>query len=310
MSNCAHSHKQDRTMENWDEIRTAFQVARMGTVSGAAEVLGVHHATVIRHIDALEARLGTRLFQRHARGYTPTESGRDLLTVAQTTEDQFSQLASRIKGQGETVAGELVVTSIAGMSQLLVPALASFQAAHPAVIVRFLTDARVFRLDYGEAHVAIRAGGAPQEPDNVVQPLFRMTTALYASRSYVEAHGLPKNEDDLAGHRFIGIDSEIARAPFYVWLRGKVAPEQITFRAVDIPTTQAAIQAGAGIGFLSVFDASRDDTLVEVLPTRAEWDAPLWLVTHVDLHRTRKVQAFLTHLKEAAKGWAACAAKA
>jgi hypothetical protein len=27
-------------MENWDEIRTAFQVARIGTVSGAAEVLG------------------------------------------------------------------------------------------------------------------------------------------------------------------------------------------------------------------------------------------------------------------------------
>jgi len=71
-------------MENWDEVRTAYQVARMGTVSGAAEVLGVHHATVIRHIDAIEARLGVKLFQRHARGYTPTEAGLDLLRVAQT----------------------------------------------------------------------------------------------------------------------------------------------------------------------------------------------------------------------------------
>jgi len=78
-------------MENWDEIRTAFQVARLGTVSGAAEVLGVHHATVIRHIDALEKRLGAKLFQRHARGYTPTEAGRDLLLVAQTTEEQIGQ---------------------------------------------------------------------------------------------------------------------------------------------------------------------------------------------------------------------------
>ena len=74
-------------MENWDEVRTAFQVARMGTVSGAAEVLGVHHATVIRHIDAIEARLGVKLFQRHARGYTPTEAGQDLLRVAQTTDE-------------------------------------------------------------------------------------------------------------------------------------------------------------------------------------------------------------------------------
>jgi len=72
-------------MDNWNEIRTAFQVARLGTVSGAAELLGVHHATVIRHIDALEKRLGVRLFQRHARGYTPTEAGRDLLATAQVT---------------------------------------------------------------------------------------------------------------------------------------------------------------------------------------------------------------------------------
>ena len=107
-------------MENWDEIRTAFQVARLGTVSGAAEVLGVHHATVIRHIDALEKRLGAKLFQRHARGYTPTEAGRDLLLVAQTTEEQFGQLASRIKGQGETVTGELVVTAITGIADLIV----------------------------------------------------------------------------------------------------------------------------------------------------------------------------------------------
>ena len=58
-------------MDNWDEIRTAYQVARIGTVSGAAEALGVHHATVIRHIDALETRLGVKLFQRHARGILP-----------------------------------------------------------------------------------------------------------------------------------------------------------------------------------------------------------------------------------------------
>ena len=84
-------------MDNWDEIRTAYNVARIGTVSGAAEVLGVHHATVIRHIDALEGRLGVKLFQRHARGYTPTEAGQDLLRVAQATDDQFAQLAGRIK---------------------------------------------------------------------------------------------------------------------------------------------------------------------------------------------------------------------
>lgn len=291
------------TIDTWDEIRTAFQVARLGTVSGAADVLGVHHATVIRHIDALEKRLGTRLFQRHARGYTPTEAGHDLLTVAQTTDEQFAQLANRIKGHGETVAGELVVTSIVGLSDLLMPVMGQFQTLHPNVVLRFLTDMRVFRLDYGEAHVAIRAGAAPEEPDNVAQPLARIRTGLYATRGYAARHGLPQSESDFSAHHFVVTDTVESRAPFYRWLRGITPPESMTYRATEPAALEAAIRAGLGIGFLSAFKAQKDPDLVEVLPPRPEWDAPLWIVTHVDLHRTRKVQAFLGVLKDAAKSW-------
>jgi DNA-binding transcriptional LysR family regulator len=294
-------------MESWDEIRTAFQVARLGTVSGAADVLGVHHATVIRHIDALERRLGVKLFQRHARGYTPTESGRDLLAVAQTTEEQFAHLVSRIKGQGETVSGELVVTSIAGIADLLTPVMTSFQEKWPDVRVRFLTDMRVFRLDYGEAHVAIRAGSGAEEPDNVVQPLTRMKAGLYASRTYVERHGKPGSEADFAGHRFVCSDNETTRAPFHRWLRATVQPDQITYAAGSVAALERAVRQGAGIGFIMAMRAADDPGLVEILPSRAEWDSALRIVTHVDLHRTRKVQAFLAHLKDAAKDWKFCA---
>ena len=137
-----------------------------------------------------------------------------MLGVAQATEEQFSQLSSRIKGQGETVTGELVVTSITGLADLLTPVMASFQADHPGLIVRFLTDMRLFRLDYGEAHVAIRAGGPPQEPDNVAQPLVRMRIGLYAARSYVERHGLPSGTEEFSKHRFVSTDSPDSRAPF------------------------------------------------------------------------------------------------
>ena len=42
---------------------------------------------------------------------------------------------------------------------------------------------------------------------------------------------------------------------------------------------------------------------MEVTPSRDDWSGPLWLVTHVDLHRTTKVQAFLSFLREAAQAW-------
>lgn len=290
-------------LANWDEIRTAYHVARLGTVSGAAEVLGVHHATVIRHIDSLEKSLGTKLFQRHARGYSATEAGRDLLSVAQTTEEQFAQLVSRIKGHGESVAGELIVTSIGGLSDVLSPVLSSFQRQYPDVRIRFLTDMRLFRLDYGEAHVAIRAGSVPEEPDNVVQPLSRIRSGLYASKDYVARMGCPKSEDDFAGHEFVIADSPELRAPFHRWLWSKVAPEQLVYRASEFAALEDAVRLGIGMGFLSSYKASANPDLIEVLAPRPEWDGPLWLVTHVDLHRTRKVQAFLSHLKKAVADW-------
>ncbi len=292
-------------MDSWDEIRTAYNVARVGTVSGAAEVLGVHHATVIRHIDALEARLGVKLFQRHPRGYTPTEAGEDLLRVAQATDDQFAQLAGRIRGRGNDVSGDLVVTSIGGLSHLLVPVLAAFQDAYPEIVVRYLTGDRLFRLEYGEAHVAVRAGPPPDQPDNVVQPFLTQQIGLYASETYVTRHGRPEGEADLARHRFVGPDDANSRAPFYRWLHANVPSRCIAFRSSDEHARRRAVRAGAGMGFLSRLYAAEMGGLLEAMAPRKEWDSPLWLVTHMDLHRTTKVQSFLDFLKRHAKDWEA-----
>lgn len=295
----AHDLLADAQMnfDNWDEIRTAYQVARVGTVSGAAEVLGVHHATVIRHVDSLEARLGTKLFQRHPRGYTPTEAGLQLLSVGQATEDQFNQLAARIAGAGEEVSGELVITSLPGLSGLVMPALAELMREHPGLEIRYLTDPRVFRLEYGEAHVAVRAGARPTEPDNVVQPLAINAAALYAAPSYIERYGRPSGPDDLRGHRFVGTDTRDSRAPYYRWLAVTLPPESVVFRANDPESILAATRAGVGLGFRPVIEARQDPQLVEVLGPRPEWESTLWLVTHIDLHRTHKVQAALKALK-------------
>ena len=287
----------------WDEIRTAYHVARMGTVSGAAEALGVHHATVIRHIDSLEGRLGVKLFQRHARGYTSTEAGNDLLQVAQATDDQFEQLVGRIKGRGDDVSGELVVTSLASVSPRITPALVKFQSMYPDLIVRFLTGDELLRLEYGEAHVAIRAGSTPDNPDNVVQPFVPQCVSLFAAQSYIDRFGRPSSTDDLKGHHFVGADDMNNRAPFSRWLVEHVEAEQIVFRGTDVRVIKDAIVSGAGIGFLPVWEAEKIPDLVQLFEPSREWTGQLWLVTHVDLHRTTKVQAFLKFLKEEAKSW-------
>lgn len=287
----------------WDEIRTAYHVARMGTVSGAADALGVHHATVIRHIDSLEGRLGVKLFQRHARGYTSTEAGQDLFQVAQATDDQFEQLVGRIKGRGDQVTGELVVTSLSAVSPRLTRTLARVREAYPDLLIRYLTGDEVLRLEYGEAHVAVRAGRAPDNPDNVVQSFVPMKVALFASQQYVERNGSLASLDDLSSHQFVCYDNLESRAPFIQWLLARTDPSQIVFRGVDDRVMRDAVLEGVGIGFVTEWEAERFPELVRMCEPLEEWSAPLWLVTHVDLHRTNKVQQFLKFLKEDSKTW-------
>ena len=295
--------EQKLLLKDWDRVQVAWQVARLGTLSAAAAALGMHHATVIRHIDALEDALGARLFHRHPRGYTPTEAGAELARVAEAAAAQFDGLAGRIRGQSEAVTGRLVVTALADVTDMIAPALVRFQCDYPETRVELIADDRLLRLEYGEAHVAVRAGQPHETPDNIVRPLGDVVVGLCAHRDYIARMGRPRTEADFAAHRFVGYSGAGPRAPFAQWFRAHV-PEDAVAHVVSRPAAvEALVGAGAGIGFLSLFKAARIPGIEVVLPPRAEWSARLWRLTHVDLHRTAKVQAFLRILEEEARRW-------
>jgi DNA-binding transcriptional LysR family regulator len=196
-----------------------------------------------------------------------------------------------------------VVTSLEALSRQMVPLLAEFQALYPDITLRYLTGERLFRLEYGEAHVAVRAGAPPEQPDNIVQSFAAQKIRLYASTGYIAQHGRPEGLNDFAKHRFVGVDQPNMRAAFSRWMQKNVPADRVVFRSNDGHALEQAILAGVGIGFLSELLAQSHSGLVEVHPPEADWDAPLWLVTHMDLHRTIKVQTFLTFLKQQAKLW-------
>jgi DNA-binding transcriptional LysR family regulator len=121
---------------------------------------------------------------------------------------------------------------------------------------------------------------------------------LYATRDYVSRHGRPEGEHNFAGHRFVGPASMTPRAPFLAWMIRNVPAEAITVRSDQAPILRDAILSGLGIGFLHLPLTQGRDDLVEILKPRPDWVVGSWIVTHVDLHRTPKVQAFLKALKD------------
>lgn len=280
-------------MDSWQIIRTAHYLAKFGTISATANELGVHRATVLRHIDALEEELGVNLFQRHARGYIPTEAGSDLMQVVSATEDQLSQLVGRLKQKSEPLSGEFIITSLAQLVSVLTPILKTFQQQHPAIQVQYLTSEKLFRLEYGEAHIAVRSGPKPELPDNVVIPFATHRVSLFAHRDYLNRHGHPTGPERLEGHKFISFAELIPRVQIHRWILNNIKERDIALKSNDGQVIKQALLDAFGIGFMFQHEAQQYSQLVELFPPSKDWEVQHWLVTHRDLHRSSKVQAFL-----------------
>ncbi|MEO0973961.1 MAG: LysR family transcriptional regulator [Pseudomonadota bacterium] len=290
-------------MQNWTEIKTAYQVGRLGTVSAAADHLGIHRATVIRHVDALEQALRAKLFHRHARGYAPTDLGVELIRAAAASEAHFRSVIGKALGGESSLSGKLIVGSLADAAYQVIPVIQRFQAECPEVNVQFIEGPEPLRLEYGEAHVAFRLGRKPQHPDYIVLPFGKIAFGLFASHDYLAAHAeLAEGSERYADQRFAVLDPP-GPPGMMAWLRRHAPQHRRSFETNDPRVLIRAIVSGIGIGFLPLEVAERHaDKLVQLESPHRRWSTRVWVVTHVDLHRSPKVQRFLSTLRSSEPG--------
>ncbi|RXJ74150.1 LysR family transcriptional regulator [Veronia nyctiphanis] len=282
---------------DWTDVHFAYQVAKNGTLSAASLALGVHHSTVLRRIDALEAQLGVKLFHRHARGYTPTPAGELLLAAADNTQNELDRLLGKLQTNDDTLKGSLKLTTLLAFLPPLTPLLAEFQTLHPEICLEIVATPKLTRFEYGEAHVGIRPGKKPDTPDYVVQHLKSLSTALYASEGYINRNGRMKALDEVGAHRFITVGKNLMNVESTAWIENNVPTEQINHRAPDFNFAMEMAKAGIGIAPCHCWLANNEPTLIRQFDAPEQWNANLWLITHRDLHHSAKVQAFTQFLK-------------
>ena len=286
-------------VKDWNNLHYALAVARAGTLSGAALELEVSHSTVLRRIDALEKALKTRLFIRHPRGYVPTEAGQMLMSAAENMQDQLDLMVGKMQGVDEALHGNLIITTVNTLIPLLMPIIRDFQQQNPQVRLQLVADRRHLRLEHGEAHIGVRPGAKPTEPDYVAQPGVALQSALYASPAYLDECGPFEGRARIAGHRFIAPTEAYEFIPSLDWIARQVPEEQIVFRCNEFSGFEDAARCGVGIAALHSWCAESRPGLQRLIEPPPEWRTNLWLVTHRDMHRTRKVQLFLKWLKQA-----------
>jgi DNA-binding transcriptional LysR family regulator len=276
----------------WDDVRYFLAVARGGSVRAAAGHLGVNHSTVLRRIAQLEERLGAHMFEKLPSGYRLTVAGEEVLELAKQMEASSQELESRVFGRDQSVRGLLRVTLTPPLAtHLLMPDFANFARLHPDIEMDILSSGDLANLTNREADVAIRV--------------------VYDRKT------LPQNLHGLKGPELFG-SVYIARDRLATWRAGtpdpirwivisihgipdwasesKVPATGVPFRTTDAEAQFAAVRQGLGITALPCFMADADPLLVRVPGAPLHKYGAVWLLTHGETRKTKRVQLFTAFL--------------
>ena len=272
---------------NWDDHRYFLAIAREGSLTAAGKALGVSQPTVSRHLDAFEARLKARLFDRTAQGYELTAVGLELLESVQVVEEQLNEANRRIFGKDQSLAGPLRVTCTEiFLNGYLAPCLWPFLEQHPAIQFSAICTDSELSLGRRDADLAVRFTRRPVDT-LVGRRLASVAYGLYASTAHAEDRFSLANR---ARWDWIGTTDETYNRLLFA----QAFPEGRFKHHVDsMSAMQSMARSGLGVTVLPCYIADRDEGLRRVEPEPMnDMRLGLWILHHPDIRRVYRVRLF------------------
>ena len=137
----------------------AFEAAaRHQNFAHAGEELNLTASAVSHHVRRLEQRLGTPLFQRHARGVTLNAEGRRLADAASGALSDLDEVLGALRDRRDGQEPVRISTLHSLLNAWLMPRLPAFAARHPGIRLSFDTGVALARFDEGGPDLAVRHG--------------------------------------------------------------------------------------------------------------------------------------------------------
>ena len=267
---------------DWQWYRSFLAVLDHGSLSAAARALNLTQPTLGRHIDALEASLGLKLFTRSFDGFAPTDAALALRPYAAGLKDTAAALLRAASSQGQGVRGTVRITAseVVGV-EVLPPVLASLRQSHPELVVELVVSNEVGDLLRREADIAVRMV-QPTQGALIARRVGSIELGMHGRADYLARCGTPRSMDELLRHSLIGFDREDARIRRMTADLGPFDRSIFAFRADSDLAQLATIRAGFGLGVCQVGLARRDG-LVRVLPRLFSFRLDTWVAMHADL---------------------------
>ena len=279
-----------RRAQNWDDLRHFLAVARTGTLSAAAEILGTDHTTVARHILRLEERLTTKVFYRSNLGYDLTASGEQLKPIAETMEASYI-LAAPMESENPAVSGTIRIGAPDGFgTSFLAPRIHKLATQHPRLEIELLATARVFSLSRREADIVISLT-SPQHACVVPRRRTDYRLGIYGSRYYLATHPPITGISDLGKHDFVGYIEDMLFTPELNYLSTIGGGITGRIRSTNLIAQAYATVSGSGLCVLPLFIAKTHLELVPVLPEIVSLKRSFFMHIHEDNRKSVHVRA-------------------
>jgi DNA-binding transcriptional LysR family regulator len=281
---------------DWNAIRIFLAVCETGSLVRTAERLGVSHATVFRHMSALENQMGTRLFDRVKGRYVLTDAGAEMQEISGGIARSFEEIDRRVAGRDEGAEGTVRLTAPRSFSDTVLPRyLADFAKAHPNILVELLVSNQELNMSNRSADVALRVAHAP--PDHLWgRRVLSIDWAVYAAPSYLEANGPLVDEKDLTRHRLVAPAGMLAHHQAFGGILADGQP-LTTIRCDDLTTIASLAAGGHGVALLP--DDMRRPDLVRQFTYPLAPPNCLWVLTHPDLRGLRRISLLMGFLSNA-----------
>jgi DNA-binding transcriptional LysR family regulator len=198
----------DANMDRFAQLEAFVSSATLGSFSAAARAEGVTPALIGRRVDALEARLGLRLFVRSTRRLALTSEGHALFAEAQAILKSMQDAETRI-GQGSVKpVGLLRITAPAGFGRRHVaPLMPALCAQHPGLEVSLDLSDDFVDLVNDRYDCAIRIGEL-SDSSLIGIRLADNQRVVVGSPAYLKAYGTPQHPDELARHRCLPLSAQ------------------------------------------------------------------------------------------------------
>lgn len=271
-------------MLDWSNLQHFLAFATTDSLPKAAEKLGVNRSTVSRRIADLEKSFGAALFERRGRNLVLTQSGREVLAVAEGIDGALQGLERRVYGRDARIEGTIRLTLTSGVAKLIAADVAAFMAEHPSVVVEMNVTNAAEDLDLMEADVAIRLTEAP--PETLVgRKLVDLNSALYAA---VDAR-IDRNGDV----PYIGTAGDRVVTP---WVRRWLPNARFVASANHVDAGCELVASGAGVSEVPCYVAERDARLRRISDAHPFRFPHAWLLYHPQLRNVQRIRAFTDHL--------------